>query len=506
MLDAPLIPEQIWAGDLFDRQAEAEQLIAYIEAVVDRPIVREDKKAYTIAIDAQYGEGKTYFLKRLAQHLAINHPVAFVDAWADDLADEPLTALAATLKEALAPFESDPVVRERVKTFMAKTGKVARIATLGLAKRAIGLAITAGAVDAASEVMSGASDAVASAINDATKDAVSTQTEEVEAALRSLTSHSMMEERVACFNEGKAAVREMKQALSAIIASLEGQDKHRPIIIVIDELDRCRPTYAIKVLEEIKHLFDVPGLVFVMALHSDQLARSVSGAYGATFDGRSYLRRFVDREFSLSTPPLYRLVKLLSDQAGIGDPQIRFPTVLNHEGERVRIDVAAIITHYVKSYGLSARDTFALIDGLQTSIALAGGKRLEGGYLLPLLIGHLGGLPPGELPKPLRTASFQFIEVTNSRGENSIVHTFESYAEQFSAAAKLNNREVNKIYGTDQDSIAIRTIATSRDWNANPLPLWDISKYHELVRTVGRFKSPALDLAETGEQQVRWIY
>ena len=505
MLDAPLTPEQIWNGDLFDRKAEAEQLIAYIEAVVDRPIVREDKKAYTIAIDAQYGEGKTYFLKRLAQHLAINHPVAFVDAWADDLADEPLTALAATLKEALAPFESDPVVQERVKTFMVKTGKVARIATLGLAKRAIGLAITAGAVDAASEVMSGTSDAVATAINDATRDAVSTQTEEVERALRSLTSHSLMEERVARFNEGKAAVREMKEALAAIIASLEGRDKHRPIIIVIDELDRCRPTYAIKVLEEIKHLFDVPGLVFIMALHSDQLARSVSGAYGATFDGRAYLRRFVDREFALSTPPLYRLVKLLSDQAGIGDPQLRFLPVLNHEGERARADVAAIISHYIKSYGLSARDAFALIDGLQTSIALAGGRRLEGGYLLPLLIGHLEGLPSGELPKPRRPASLRFFEMSGPRGENSIVHTFESYAEQFSAASKLNNREIQELYGTDQESISLRVIATSRDWNIDPLPLWDISQYPALVRTVGRFRSPETDNVETGEQQVRWI-
>jgi hypothetical protein len=87
-------PEQIWAGDLFDRQSEARLLIGYIESLAARQSVREDKRASTIAVDASYGEGKTFFLTRLAEHLSINHPVAFVDAWADDLANEPFTALA----------------------------------------------------------------------------------------------------------------------------------------------------------------------------------------------------------------------------------------------------------------------------------------------------------------------------------------------------------------------------------------------------------------------------
>ena len=101
--------------------------------------MREDKKAYTVAIDAGYGEGKSFFLRRIALHFGLNHPVAFVDAWADDLADEPLTALAATLKDALKPFIGQPEVKDRLQSFLSKSGKVARIVSLGLVRRGIGL-------------------------------------------------------------------------------------------------------------------------------------------------------------------------------------------------------------------------------------------------------------------------------------------------------------------------------------------------------------------------------
>ncbi len=99
MSDETLTPENIWKTDLFGRKQEAEVLIGYLESMAAMPSMREDAQGFTLAVDARYGEGKTFFLKRLSQQLSLNHPVAFVDAWADDLADEPLTALAATLKK-----------------------------------------------------------------------------------------------------------------------------------------------------------------------------------------------------------------------------------------------------------------------------------------------------------------------------------------------------------------------------------------------------------------------
>ena len=60
----------------------------------------------------------------------------------------------------------------------------------------------------------------------------------------------------------------------------------------MDELDRCRPPFALDIVERIKHLFSVPGVCFVLVTHLPQLETSVQGAYGATFDAYTYLEKF----------------------------------------------------------------------------------------------------------------------------------------------------------------------------------------------------------------------
>ena len=83
-------------------------------------------------------------------------------------------------------------------------------------------------------------------------------------------------------------------------ALIEYQTKEeKKIVIFIDELDRCRPTYAIEVLERIKHLFGVAGYVFVISLDKEQLSHSIATIYGAKMDSNWYLRRFFDLEYKL---------------------------------------------------------------------------------------------------------------------------------------------------------------------------------------------------------------
>lgn len=121
--------DEIWAGDLLGRRAEAEDLMGYLESVVARPSVREDGHAHVLAVDARYGEGKTFFLRRFAGHMAATeHPVAFVDAWVDDLEDEPLVALTATLQKAMEPYTAEhPAVRARLAAFTRQAGRVGAI-------------------------------------------------------------------------------------------------------------------------------------------------------------------------------------------------------------------------------------------------------------------------------------------------------------------------------------------------------------------------------------------
>ena len=172
MNDEALTPESIWKNDLFDRKQEAEILIGYLESMAAMPSMREDAQGFTLSVDAGYGQGKTFFLKRLAQQLSINHPVAFVDAWSDDLADEPLTALAATLKKALDPLiKQSPDLRSKFDTVMEKTGQIARIVGAGLLKKGATMLITAGAAQAAEDALSGIGNAVKDGLEDQIKDA-----------------------------------------------------------------------------------------------------------------------------------------------------------------------------------------------------------------------------------------------------------------------------------------------------------------------------------------------
>ena len=66
------------------------------------------------------------------------------------------------------------------------------------------------------------------------------------------------------------------------------------IIVIIDELDRCRPDYAIRFLETIKHVFEVAHVTFLLAVDKIQLTHSLKGVYGGDFDAEKYLERFGD--------------------------------------------------------------------------------------------------------------------------------------------------------------------------------------------------------------------
>ena len=90
---------------------------------------------------------------------------------------------------------------------------------------------------------------------------------------------------------------ELKKRLAETSVGVVAETK-RPMVFIIDELDRCRPTFAIELLERVKHIFDVPNLVFVFGVNRDELCKSLQSVYGA-IDSDVYLRRFFDMEFTL---------------------------------------------------------------------------------------------------------------------------------------------------------------------------------------------------------------
>lgn len=483
-------PDHIWEGDLFGRRADAELLIDYIESVGNRPPLREDSRGYTISVDADYGIGKSYFLRRLAEHLELTHPVAFVDAWSDDLANEPLTAITATLKKAIAPLvNAEPELDQRWQAVASKTGEVAKIVAKGLLKKGLGLVITSAAVDAADAVLGELPEAKNAALDDTLKDAGKAAADDAVDALSKRKAGELMAERIATFEAGQRAITELKKSLSDLVESLPVGDIKSPVVVIIDELDRCRPTYAIKLLEETKHLFDVPGIVFVLGMHSDQLSRSVSGAYGPDFDGHGYLRRFVNRQYSLSFPDMEPLLKHLMLQHSIPEDRLRFPAVSKTERALEALPASEMMARYMRAYGMTARDAFSIIDILQTCLAVTKNSRLAMPYLFPMIIRKVKGLKPGQTPKienaPLWRYAFE-------DWNNQILPTVGIDSIFADIASKVNwgQRELmNSANNNDKISLMLLQLQEGIDGKIDDLAL--PRNYEILLQRVARFSNVA---------------
>jgi hypothetical protein len=105
--------------------------------------------------------------------------------------------------------------------------------------------------------------------------------------------------------QARRALTDLKNALATIVSNIRrDSERGAPIFIFVDELDRCSPTYAVSMLEEIKHIFDVPGVIFVLGMQPAQLAMSIKGVYGTDFDGATYLERLISYRFNLARPSL----------------------------------------------------------------------------------------------------------------------------------------------------------------------------------------------------------
>ncbi|WP_365935520.1 P-loop NTPase fold protein [uncultured Lactobacillus sp.] len=90
------------------------------------------------------------------------------------------------------------------------------------------------------------------------------------------------------FNKKEDPEEEFNAALSSLIP-----DNER-LVIFIDELDRCRPTYAVKLHERVQHFFDNEKITFVFSVNLLELRNTIKKFYGANFDGDRYLDRFFD--------------------------------------------------------------------------------------------------------------------------------------------------------------------------------------------------------------------
>lgn len=268
----------------------------------------EGKGGLTVALDAEWGAGKTFFVKEWLKDLrSANHPVVYFDAWANDLGEEASVALMAEILDGLDEWRgklpksqnlatsAGDLTKQTVRSLRAALLPVAGVIAKGLVKKATGVV-----VDEVIESL-GTSD---EEDGDTSTDAV------VESALDKL-----FEKAIEAHGARKRAVAEFKQNLTGLIKLLnESAGASLPLFVFIDELDRCRPSYALKLLEEVKHIFGISGVVYVISTNIDQLQNSVRAVYGVEFDGRGYLRRMFDKEYSLPVPSAEAIARVVDER------------------------------------------------------------------------------------------------------------------------------------------------------------------------------------------------
>lgn len=89
-------------------------------------------------------------------------------------------------------------------------------------------------------------------------------------------------------------------------------EKGNRLVIFIDELDRCKPDYAVRLLERVKHYFENERITFVFSVNINELQHAINGYYGNDFDGSRYLDRFFDLRVTLPSPDLEKYFESLS--------------------------------------------------------------------------------------------------------------------------------------------------------------------------------------------------
>lgn len=294
------------------RESYGEFLMSYII---------NEKEGFVLNLNGGWGSGKTEFLKRMYTGLhQKGNPVIYIDAWESDFTDNPLIVVASELLS-------------QIKSFFEIDGS-----DLDILSGYIGRFLKAGAVAAggvAGNIFLGDSTIGVNSV----KTFLEKQPEDY---LKAVTSN---------YNEQIEAIKEIRKELEQLASQLaEMHQKNLPVIVLVDELDRCRPNYAVEMLEVIKHFFATKNFVFVVATDTDELKKSIRVLYGNDFDSKTYLKRFFNREAQLSNPAIDDYIKTFDME--VEDNLTLYPVAFEFQ----KNVIGKHIFNIALAYDLSLRD------------------------------------------------------------------------------------------------------------------------------------------------------
>ncbi len=248
--------------DEFTRKPIAEKIIKLLDS---------DIEVSPLIIDGKWGTGKTEFcfkLKNLIEaHNTNDYKVGYVNAFQADHANEPLLTLIAEV----AGFygEDDDKRKSFIKNAIPYLRLVSGIGIKAIASLAFGKY----AADMSDDFKEGME-----AIEEGSDSFIDQSLE------------SMIKDQV----EAEKNLSTLKEALKDI-ASIN------PVILLIDELDRCRPDFAVMMLETIKHVFDVENVQIILITNAEQLKATIKHSYGSETNSHDYLYKFFKYQIKLPT-------------------------------------------------------------------------------------------------------------------------------------------------------------------------------------------------------------
>ncbi len=242
-------------------------------AIILTEIIKKYDKGFVLSINNEWGAGKTTFIKMWQGYLEKQGTkTLYFNAWENDFESSPLIALLAELKEITGkdhkPYKN--ILQKGVKL----TKSLIPTLTKAIAEKYVNIQVVSDAIEKIAE-----------------------------------DSVELLKEEIDEYAEKKVGMKEFRKSLEAFV---EKECDNKPLVFFIDELDRCKPSYAVEILEQIKHFFSVQGIVFVLSIDKKQLGNSIKGYYGNdNIDTDSYLKMFIDLEFKMPEPSYKEWVRYL---------------------------------------------------------------------------------------------------------------------------------------------------------------------------------------------------
>lgn len=242
----------------------ATNIINIIQGCEDFP-KSNDNNAYVIGIDASWGSGKTYFDKLLIDFISDNEKLMHIktiyyDAWSSDFWDNAFEPFFSKIIES-SVMDSE-IIKSGSADILKSAAKIVALGIKGFTLKKIENLFDTGSADHILDEYKKMWD-------------------------NALDDEYQVDKFFKEFANFSRAISFFKISLENAVKKNEGK-----IVIFVDELDRCKPTFAIQTLEIVKHLFNIEGLIFIFSLDLEQLSYCVQSVYGEKIDAVGYLERF----------------------------------------------------------------------------------------------------------------------------------------------------------------------------------------------------------------------